>query len=260
MDSSFFTSLYDGFRAEHYVAGLLFGAGLEAFKLPADFGFDLVVTNQKETVLSEKKLPSPREVRLPYMLQVKSRKFKPSDFTLNSKNRLALKVDFWISNREIDLVQSTDAAYFVFVIRVEEKPSELAGRNLLFWVHSSHIAELRKNRYLREETPPDWFRRKPGETYARLMAEVRLKPQWTKEDFVESLWKKLNAPAHKEVTEWLLEQLPQRFDEPGNSSEYIGLRRPYANGEPMFAVRQIPDKWTKISEIGQHVELRELMK
>ncbi len=40
----FFERLYRGFEAEHYVAGKLFSAGYEAFKLPADFGFDLMVT------------------------------------------------------------------------------------------------------------------------------------------------------------------------------------------------------------------------
>ena len=44
----FYESLYKGFEAEYYVAGKLFSAGYEAFKLPGDFGFDLIVTNQKE--------------------------------------------------------------------------------------------------------------------------------------------------------------------------------------------------------------------
>ena len=44
----FFDSLYKGFEAEHYVAGKLFSVGYEAFKLPGDFGFDLIVANQKE--------------------------------------------------------------------------------------------------------------------------------------------------------------------------------------------------------------------
>jgi hypothetical protein len=39
----FFESLYKGFEAEHYVAGKLFSVGYEAFKLPGDFGFDLIV-------------------------------------------------------------------------------------------------------------------------------------------------------------------------------------------------------------------------
>lgn len=46
----------------------------------------------------------------------------------------------------------------------------------------------------------------------------------------------------------------------GNFSEYIGFSRPYANGDPEFAVRQIPAVWTDIASIGQHVELGELLK
>ncbi|MBI5968057.1 MAG: hypothetical protein HY882_09410, partial [Deltaproteobacteria bacterium] len=44
----FFERLYRGFEAEHYVAGKLFSVGYEAFMMPADFGFDLIVMNQKE--------------------------------------------------------------------------------------------------------------------------------------------------------------------------------------------------------------------
>jgi hypothetical protein len=42
----FFDRLYQGFEAEYMVAATMFGAGFEAFKLPGDFGFDLLVSNQ----------------------------------------------------------------------------------------------------------------------------------------------------------------------------------------------------------------------
>ncbi len=48
---NFFDRLYLGFEAEYYIMGQLYSAGFEAFKLPADFGFDLMVTNQKESSL-----------------------------------------------------------------------------------------------------------------------------------------------------------------------------------------------------------------
>jgi hypothetical protein len=48
----FFDRLYLGFEAEYYVMGQLFSAGYEGFKMPADFGFDILVTNQKEQSLN----------------------------------------------------------------------------------------------------------------------------------------------------------------------------------------------------------------
>jgi hypothetical protein len=74
----FFEGLYKGFEAEYYVAGKLFSVGYEAFKLPGDFGFDLIVTNQKEQSIGP-----PRKGRLlepPFAVQVKCRSLRPLDF------------------------------------------------------------------------------------------------------------------------------------------------------------------------------------
>ena len=45
---SFWDRLYKGLGAEYFITGELFMAGYEAFKLPADFGLDLIVTSQKQ--------------------------------------------------------------------------------------------------------------------------------------------------------------------------------------------------------------------
>jgi hypothetical protein len=74
----FFEGLYKGFEAEYYVAGKLFSVGYEAFKLPGDFGFDLIVTNQKEQSIGPRQ--EGRLLEPPFAVQVKCRSLRPSDF------------------------------------------------------------------------------------------------------------------------------------------------------------------------------------
>ena len=81
----FFESLYKGFEAEHYVAGKLFSVGYEAFKLPGDFGFDLIVTNQKEQSMGPRQ--KGRLLEPPFAVQVKCRSLRPSDFQTSASGR-----------------------------------------------------------------------------------------------------------------------------------------------------------------------------
>jgi hypothetical protein len=80
----FFERLYRGFEAEHYVAGKLFSVGYEAFKLPADFGFGLMVTNQKEQSMGPHQKGRLQEP--PFAVQVKSRSLRASDFKTAARN------------------------------------------------------------------------------------------------------------------------------------------------------------------------------
>jgi hypothetical protein len=81
----FFERLYRGFEAEHYVAGKLFSAGYEAFMMPGDFGFDLMVTNQRER--SKGPRLRGRLLEPPFAVQVKSRRLMSSDFRPSTSGR-----------------------------------------------------------------------------------------------------------------------------------------------------------------------------
>lgn len=76
--------LYQGFEAEYLVASGLFGAGLEAFKLPGDFGFDLLVSNQLQATQMASSPSKANDARssFPYVLQVKSRRARMEQIRL----------------------------------------------------------------------------------------------------------------------------------------------------------------------------------
>lgn len=104
MALSFFDRLYTGFRAEYFVMGELFGAGYEGFKLPADFGFDVLATNQKESSLGA--APIGRAIDPPYALQVKSRNILRTSFGDGPSGRPETFTEFWITERDFELISA----------------------------------------------------------------------------------------------------------------------------------------------------------
>lgn len=75
MDNKFFDRLYKGYSAESFITGQLFENGFEAFRLPADFGLDIVVTNQFKKLNSQESYDD----SFPFGLQVKSKRLRQSD-------------------------------------------------------------------------------------------------------------------------------------------------------------------------------------
>src|SRR4030042_1700389 len=98
----FFESLYKGFEAEYYVAGKLFSVGYEAFKLPGDFGFDLIVTNQKELSMGPRQ--KGRLIEPPFAIQVKCRSLRSSDFQTAASGRDEARVSISIKKENLDLL------------------------------------------------------------------------------------------------------------------------------------------------------------
>jgi len=96
----FFEKLYRGFEAEHCAAGKRFAVGYEAFKLPADFGFDLMVTNQKEQSMGPYQKGRLHEP--PFAVQVKSRSLKSSDFqtAVSGRDEARVSVSIGFNNNK----------------------------------------------------------------------------------------------------------------------------------------------------------------
>jgi hypothetical protein len=141
----FFDSLYKGFEAEHYVAGKFFSVGYEAFKLPGDFGFDLIVTNQKEQSMGP--LREGRLLEPPFAVQVKCRSLRPSDFQTVASGRDEARVSISIKKEHLDLLHSAKPNFLVIVLFVQGDESRFEDRTVHFWLGSDHINALLERGY-----------------------------------------------------------------------------------------------------------------
>lgn len=144
----FFDRLYRGFEAENLVSGRLFACGLEAFKLPGDFGFDLLVSNQFELLKASQGGAAPKLRRsiFPYVLQIKSRWTEP--LKLNANNRYEVAVDFFINESEYMKIIGGDSAFLVCVVFLPAQSGELLNRPVLFWADGGWLKSARSCGYL----------------------------------------------------------------------------------------------------------------
>ncbi len=101
MNNNFFDRLYKGYAAENFITGQLFENGFEAFRLPADFGVDLVVTNQFKK-LKNKGID---DESFPFGLQVKSRRLRESDTLQGPNGRNEYQFYYLIKNDEITVLK-----------------------------------------------------------------------------------------------------------------------------------------------------------
>jgi hypothetical protein len=135
-DTDFYSRLYSGFEAEHFVAGKFFGAGLEGFKLPADFGFDLLVSNQKETSIGANAAIK-RVFPFPYAIQVKSRRITDAHFGGGPNGRTEATINFRISKSEFELLSTEERSYLVCVAFPPSKDSALGDQVLYYWLRGT---------------------------------------------------------------------------------------------------------------------------
>ncbi len=141
----FFERLYKRFEAEHYVAGKLFSVGYEAFKLPADFGFDLMVTNQKEQSIGPRQ--KGRLLEPPFTVQVKSRSLRSSDFQTATSGRDEAQVSISIKKEGLDLLLGTKRNFLVVVLFVHGDARRFEDRTIHFWLGSDHVHSLLEGGY-----------------------------------------------------------------------------------------------------------------
>lgn len=131
--------LYKGLEFEYYVASKFWGLGYEATKLPIDFGFDLMIWNQKERSLQECESES---MEIPYVIQVKSCRINKSYIkTENLRHGQCLRYDavFYFHKEEIEMIINDPAAFVVFVFAKDTSPTEIVD---VCWLNSKQISKL----------------------------------------------------------------------------------------------------------------------
>lgn len=249
MTLSFFDRLYDGFRAEYFVMGELFGAGYEAFKLPADFGFDVLATNQMESTLGV--VPKSRTIPPPYAFQVKSRNVPRSSFGGGPTGRPQAYVDFWISEREFGRICAESGGYLVCVVTIEGEDKELSGRNIFFWLHSTHLQRLKALGYFLSLEPPPSYNL--NQAYLRLRVCVRLLPTIQTRQVIDTLRKDNHLTEEGETK--LLALLPERLDSTVSGSEYFSLTRASKTESKQEVVRKLPNELSSFLTLGTSVGL-----
>lgn len=245
----FFDRLYLGFEAEYYVMGLLYGAGLEAFKLPADFGFDLMVTNQKE--LSVSKNQKQRENKPPYALQIKSRRLIAKDFYNGPNGRQSADITFSLSAKELNLLLETSNSYLVCVLFLATEANSLHKRTFSFWLESSHVKALLSRGYIQlDENMPE---KKDGYF---IKTNIRLMPMQKVDKILENLVSKGNLT--KEGEQILAKCLPAEVPVKDNAHEYISLKRPAKSEGYNEVTRAIPSGLSKLSNLGEKISISNL--
>lgn len=244
----FFDRLYLGFEAEYYIMGRLFGAGYEAFKMPADFGFDILVTNQKEQSLKSK--TKQRHIQPPYALQIKSRRVKKEDFYNGPNGRQKARVEFTIKKQDLDLIISQDNAYLVCVIYLSDSLGLITNKVIYFWLHSLHLQQIQSLGGFRQQ--PD------KQDIFELKSCIRLLPSVDTEKFIDE---NLVDTGHltEEGKKILLKEFPNTLNRNWNASEYISIVIPSQNkrsSDPHHeVVKKIHSSLTNFGKLGMKAKV-----
>jgi hypothetical protein len=209
----FFESLYKGFEAEHYVAGKLFSVGYEAFKLPGDFGFDLIVTNQKEQSMGPRQ--KGRLIEPPFAVQVKCRSIRSSDFQTTASGRDEARVSISMKKDHLDLLVGEKRNFLVIVLFVEGDANRFEDRTVHFWIGSDHVNGLLERGYF---IPDEVDRR-----VRKLMFSLRMFPMLSIGDILDSLISQNHLT--QEGKRILASELPERVPRNWKASEYVALAR-----------------------------------
>ena len=242
----FFERLYRGFEAEHYVAGKLFSAGYEAFKLPADFGFDLMVTNQKEQSMGPRQ--KGRLLEPPFAVQVKSRSLRSSDFQTAASGRDEAQVSISIKKEDLDLLVSRKGNFLVVVVFVQGDASRFEDRAIHFWFGSDQVNALLERGYL---LPDEADRR-----VRNLICSLRMFPMLSLGDILDSLVSQNHLT--QEGKRILASELPERVPRNWKASEYVALARRARNSPDELVWRQMPDELLDLRNMGFDIELDRL--
>jgi hypothetical protein len=242
----FFERLYRGFEAEHYVAGKLFSAGYEAFMMPGDFGFDLMVTNQKER--SKGPRLRGRLLEPPFAVQVKSRRLMSSDFRPSTSGRDEAEVSIAIKKEDLDLLVSTNNSFLVIVAFIQGDAKRFEDRIIHFWFGSTHINALVERGYF---LPDENDRRERN-----LRVSLRMFPMLV----VESLLGTLVSQNHitEEGRRLLLSEIPERVPRNWSASEYVALARKARDKTNDQVWRPVPKELYELSNMGFDIGLGHL--
>ena len=242
----FFERLYKGFEAEHYVAGKLFSVGYEAFKLPADFGFDLMVTNQKEKSMGPHQKGRLHEP--PFAVQVKSRGLRASDFKTAASGRDEGRVSVSIKKEELDLLISKKRNFLVVVLFVDGDERRFEDRAIHFWFGSGHIKALLEQGY--------FLLNDADRRVRNLMCSLRMLPMLSVGDLLDGL------VSQNQLTEEgrgiLASELPERVPRNWNASEYVAIARQARDGTDKLVWRLVPHELCDFRNMGFDIGMGDL--
>jgi len=221
MNEAFFESLYRGYAAEHLVASQLYRRGFEVFRLPADFGLDLVVTNQ--FMLARKQ--NAASASFPFAFQVKSRWLRPEDTVVGPSGRPETTVMFQLRTDELDLIVSHKNAGVVFVAYVP-----VGGDNnynpFYFWLHIGQLVVARHSGFL-VAAQGQW----------KLTVRYRQLPRQTREAFVQEIEAVSALPAA--ARRKLLKELPPTFLRSWKASDYLAFARNARDGSNSLVFKSV---------------------
>lgn len=206
MSNSFFDRLYKGYAAESFITGQLSENGFEAFRLPADFGIDLVVTNQFKK-LSDRKVDNHS---FPFGFQVKSRRLKETDTLPGPNGRNEYQFSYSLKSGEIRILKefSNSAYVFIFII-----PFGFSIKNIYaFCIHSNEIDNMIQYGFFIEE----------GEGYV-LNVCFRALPRQERESFIDEMSDK--GLIDEAGIKFLEKNLPESFPRNWSASEGLYLYR-----------------------------------
>jgi hypothetical protein len=240
----FFESLYKGFEAEYYIAGKFFSVGYEAFKLPGDFGFDLIVTNQKEQSIGPRQ--EGRLIEPPFAVQVKCRSLRPSDFQKAATGRDEAQVPISVKKEELDLLISAERNFLVVVLFVQGDERRFEERTVHFWLGSNHINALLEQEYF---MPDEGDRR-----MRNLICSLRMFPMLSIRDILDNLMSKnyLTQEGRRILTLGLPKRVPRNL----NASEYVALARKTEDTKLVW--RPVPRELFDLRNMGFDIGLGHL--
>lgn len=141
--------LYIGAAGEHYVMSECYRHNMEAFKLPIDKGFDLVLTRAYSHFA---KAENPNHALAgqpdtPIYLQVKSRSLT-GEPTAQKNNRPHWRLDFPIKSADMELLCATPNSALACVLFIEADGKYLKGRTTFaWWMMSDHLNKLKRDGY-----------------------------------------------------------------------------------------------------------------
>jgi len=242
----FFESLYKGFEAEHYVAGKLFSVGYEAFKLPGDFGFDLIVTNQKEQSMGPRQ--KGRLIEPPFAVQVKCRSIRSSDFQTTASGRDEARVSISMKKDHLDLLVGAKRNFLVIVLFVQGDASRFEDRTVHFWLGSDHVNDLLERGYF----IPDEVDRRAR----KLMCSLRMFPMLSMGDILDGLVSQNHLTQEGKCI--LASELPERVPRNWKATEYVALARRARNAPHEHVWRQVPHELFDLRNMGFDIGLGHL--
>ncbi|MEZ2318065.1 MAG: hypothetical protein ACBR15_03550 [Microcoleus sp.] len=224
MNSDFFDKLYRGYSAENFITAQLFEYGFEAFRLPADFGIDLVATNQFKKLKSKKNYDN----SFPFGFQVKSFRLQQRHTLKGPNDRKEYQFFYSITRENLETLQEypNSALAFVFMI-----PFGYSIKNIyVFCIHSTEIDNMIEKQFFIE----DFNSKKPS---YNLNVCFRTFPHENRENLISEMVNKNLIDQYG--VKFLKDKLPEHFPKNWKAKEGLYLcRKHYGKNPPNSLVNR----------------------